>query len=190
MKAIIDLGEVKLDGIICPGHVSAIIGSRPYQFIADDYHIACAVSGFEPVDILLAVDMLVEQIESGRPQVEIAYRRGVKPEGNTTALRLMDTVFEIGSANWRGIGVVPSSGLQIKKQYEKFDAKTHFDIKISPAHEPKGCICGAVLRGVSTPQECKLFRVTCTPEHPVGPCMVSNEGSCAAYFQYGEGDGR
>ena len=190
MKAILDLGEVKLDGIICPGHFSAISGSRPYQFIADDYHIACAVSGFEPVDILLAVDMLVEQIESGRPQVEIAYRRGVKPEGNTTALRLMDTVFEIGSANWRGIGVVPSSGLQIKKQYEKFDAKTHFDIKISPAHEPKGCICGAVLRGVSTPQECKLFRVTCTPEHPVGPCMVSNEGSCAAYFQYGEGDGR
>jgi hydrogenase expression/formation protein HypD len=190
MKAILDLGEVRLDGIICPGHVSAIIGSRPYQFIADDYHIACAVSGFEPVDILLAVDRLVEQIESSRPQVEIAYRRGVKPGGNVTALRLMDTVFEIGDANWRGIGPVPSSGLQIKKQYEKYDAGKQFDIKISPAREPRGCICGAVLRGVSTPLECKLFRKTCTPEHPVGPCMVSNEGSCAAYFQYGERNGR
>ena len=190
MKAILDLGEVRLDGIICPGHVSAIIGSRPYQFIADDYHIACAVSGFEPVDILLAVDRLVEQIESGRPQVEIAYRRGVKPEGNTTALRLMENVFETGGANWRGIGVVPDSGLQIKKQYEKFDAENNFEIKTAPAREPKGCICGAVLRGVSTPEECKLFRVACTPERPVGPCMVSNEGSCAAYYQYGEGDGR
>jgi hydrogenase expression/formation protein HypD len=186
MKAILDLGEVKLDGIICPGHVSAVIGSHPYQFIANDYHIACAVSGFEPVDILLAVDMLVGQIESGRPQVEIAYRRGVKPEGNATALRLMNTVFEIGEANWRGIGAVPSSGLLIKKQYEKFDAEKRFEIKVTPAREPKGCICGAVLRGVGTPQECKLFSKTCTPEHPVGPCMVSNEGSCAACYRYGK----
>jgi len=184
MKAILDLGEVRLDGIICPGHVSAIIGSRPYQFIAADYHIACAVSGFEPVDILLAVDRLVEQIESGQPQVEIAYRRGVRPEGNETALRLMESVFEIGEANWRGIGAVPASGLQIKKRYEQFDAAKNFDIKPGTALEPKGCICGAILRGVSTPEDCKLFRVTCTPEHPVGPCMVSAEGSCVAYFQY------
>jgi len=184
MKAILDLGEVRLDGIICPGHVSAVIGSRPYEFLANDYHIACAVSGFEPVDILLAVDLLVEQIESGHPRVEIAYRRGVKPEGNITALRLMESVFETGSADWRGIGNVPASGLQIKKQYEKFDAEKRFEIKVSPVREPKGCICGAVLRGVSTPRECKLFRAACTPEHPVGPCMVSNEGSCAAYYQY------
>ena len=190
MKAILDLGEVRLDGIICPGHVSAIIGSRPYQFLADDYHIACAVSGFEPVDILLAVDRLVEQIESGQPKVEIAYRRGVRPEGNETALRLMDTIFEIGAANWRGIGLVPASGLQIKKPYERFDAEKNFDIKTGAAREPKGCICGAILRGVSTPEACKLFRVTCTPEHPVGPCMVSSEGSCAAYYQYGDDDGR
>jgi hydrogenase expression/formation protein HypD len=190
MKAILDLGEVRLHGIICPGHVSAIIGSRPYQFLADDYHIACAVSGFEPVDILLAVDRLVEQIESGQPRVEIAYRRGVRPEGNETALRLMDTIFEIGAANWRGIGLVPASGLQIKKPYARFDAEKNFDIKTSTAREPKGCICGAILRGVSTPEACKLFRVTCTPEHPVGPCMVSSEGSCAAYYQYGDDDGR
>jgi hydrogenase expression/formation protein HypD len=185
MKAILDLGEVRLDGIICPGHVSAIIGSRPYQFIADDYHIACAVSGFEPVDILLAVERLVEQIESGRPQVEIAYRRGVKAEGNLSALRLMNTVFEVGDADWRGIGVVPDSGLNIRKKYEKFDAGKNFDIQVSPVKEPRGCICGAVLRGVSTPLDCKLFRKTCTPEHPVGPCMVSSEGSCATYYQYG-----
>jgi hydrogenase expression/formation protein HypD len=186
MKAILDLGEVNLDGIICPGHVSAIIGSHPYQFIADDYHIACAVSGFEPMDILLAVDSLVEQIESGQPRVEIAYRRGVKPEGNQPAIRLMEIVFETSDANWRGIGIVPASGLQLKKQYEKYDAEKNFKIEVGPTHEPKGCICGAVLRGVSTPPECKLFRQTCTPEHPVGPCMVSSEGSCATYYQYGD----
>ncbi len=186
MKAILDLGEVKINGIICPGHVSAIIGSRPYRFIAEEYHIACAVSGFEPVDILLSVERLVEQIESGKPDVEIAYRRGVKEEGNLPALRLMDTVFEIGAANWRGIGVVPRSGLNIREKYARFDAERKFTIKAEQTREAKGCICGAVLRGVSTPNDCKLFRVKCTPEHPVGPCMVSSEGSCATYYQYGE----
>ena len=185
MKAILELGEVKLDGIICPGHVSAIIGSHPYQFIADDYGIACAVAGFEPLDILLAVDRLVDQIESEQPKVEIAYRRGVKPEGNQPAIRLMETVFEVGDANWRGIGVVSASGLQLKPKYEKFDAEKNFEIDPGPNIEPKGCICGGILRGVSTPLECKLFRNTCTPEHPVGPCMVSSEGSCATYYHYG-----
>ncbi len=184
MKAILDLGEVRLNGIICPGHVSAVIGSRPYQFLAGDYGIACAVSGFEPVDILLAVEMLVEQIESDRPKVEIPYSRGVRPEGNPAALKLMDAVFEIGEADWRGIGPVPASGLRIRPKYERFDAEKNFKIKAGAAREPKGCICGAVLRGVSTPLECNLFRTTCTPEHPVGPCMVSSEGSCAAYHEY------
>jgi hydrogenase expression/formation protein HypD len=190
MKAILDMGEVNLGGIICPGHVSAIIGSRPYEFIASDYKIACAVSGFEPLDILLAVDSLVGQIESGEPGVEIAYRRGVKPEGNLPAIRLMETVFEVGEANWRGIGPVPASGLQIRQKYEKYDASKNFTVDPGPTLEPKGCICGSVLRGVSTPLECKLFRVTCTPEHPVGPCMVSSEGSCATYYQYGDSYGR
>jgi hydrogenase expression/formation protein HypD len=190
MKAILDLGEVKLNGIICPGHVSAIIGSRPYQFLADDYKIACAVSGFEPVDILLAVDSLVEQIESGRPGVENTYRRGVKEEGNLPALRLMEEVFEIGEADWRGIGRVPESGVKIRKEYEKYDAAKKFEVKTGVTREPKGCICGAVLRGVSTPMECQLFRVTCTPENPVGPCMVSSEGSCATYYQYERKNGR
>ena len=190
MKALLDLGEVRLDGIVCPGHVSTIIGSYPYQFIPDDYNIACAISGFEPLDILLAVDMLVEQIESGQPKIEIAYRRGVRPEGNVQAIRLMETVFEPAEANWRGIGTVPSSGLQFRPQYEKFDAGKQFDISPGPALEPKGCICGSILRGVSTPLECKLFRKTCTPENPVGPCMVSAEGSCATYYHYGDSHGR
>jgi hydrogenase expression/formation protein HypD len=185
MKAILDLGEVRLDGIICPGHVSAVIGSRPYQFLADDYRIACAVSGFEPVDILLAVDSLVEQIESGRPKVDITYRRGVRPEGNPAALGLMERVFKIGDADWRGIGFVPESGLVLRPEFEKYDAVKHFNVTVEPAREPGGCICGSILRGVSTPLECRLFRETCTPEHPVGPCMVSSEGSCATYYQYG-----
>ena len=185
MKALLDLGEIKLDGIVCPGHVSAIIGSQPYEFIPRDYGVACVVSGFEPVDILLSVEMLVEQIENGKPKVEIAYRRIVKPEGNKTALELMDRVFEVGSADWRGIGVVPASGLKIRKKFERFDAEQAFSITLKPVREAKGCICGDILRGVKTPIDCKLFRKTCTPEHPVGPCMVSSEGSCAAYHQYG-----
>jgi len=185
-KAILELGEVRLNGIICPGHVSAIIGSHAWNFLPRDYHIACAVSGFEPIDILMAVVSLVEQIENGEPKVEVPYSRGVRPEGNVTALKLMDTVFETGEADWRGVGKVPASGLRFRKQYERFDAAKNFAIKISPAKEPKGCICGAVLRGVSTPENCNLFRTVCTPEHPVGPCMVSSEGSCATYYEFGE----
>jgi len=186
MKALLDMGEVRLNGIVCPGHVSAVIGSYPYQFIPDNYNIACVVSGFEPLDILLCVDMLVEQIETGQYKVEIAYRRGVKPEGNRQALNLMYTVFEVGDGNWRGIGAVPSSGLRLKERYRQFDAEANFAVNLKPVREAKGCLCGNILRGVSTPADCKLFRHSCTPEHPVGPCMVSSEGSCAAYYHYGD----
>ena len=189
MKALLDLGEVRLSGIICPGHVSAVIGSYPYRFIPESYNIACVVSGFEPLDILLCVDMLVNQIEAGQHDVEIAYRRGVKPEGNQQALKLMDSVFEVGEADWRGIGVVASSGLKLRESYRGFDAEAKFDINPGPTREAKGCICGSILRGVSTPLDCKLFRQNCTPEHPVGPCMVSSEGSCATYYHYGDADG-
>jgi len=144
------------------------------------------VSGFEPLDILLSVDMLVNQIETGQYQVEIAYRRGVKPEGNQQALKLMDKVFEVGEANWRGIGIVPSSGLKLKEEYQQFNAETNFDINPEPSREAEGCLCGSVLRGVSNPLDCKLFRHSCTPEHPIGPCMVSSEGSCATYYHYGD----
>ncbi|MFC2041425.1 hydrogenase formation protein HypD [Chloroflexota bacterium] len=186
MKSILDMGEVRLDGIICPGHVSAVIGSYPYRFIPDSYNIACVVSGFEPLDILLCVEMLVNQIEAEESKVEIAYRRGVKPEGNQQALKLMDTVFETSEANWRGIGAVPSSGLNLRERYQRFNAEVNFDIKLEPSREASGCLCGSILRGVNTPLDCKLFRHSCTPEHPVGPCMVSSEGSCATYYHYGD----
>jgi len=186
IQTILDSGEVKLHGLICPGHVSAIIGSYPWEFIARDYGIPCVVSGFEPLDILRCVDMLVAQIESGESKVEIAYRRGVRPEGNRQALKLMEQVFEPCPAQWRGMGEVPDSGLKLRKEYQHFDAEFAFDIVSGPTYEPKGCICGDILRGVKTPLDCTLFGKACTPEYPVGPCMVSSEGSCSAYYLYGE----
>ena len=189
IRAILDSGEVKLQGLICPGHVSAIIGSHPWEFIAQDYGIPCVVSGFEPLDILRCVDMLVAQIENGESKVEIAYRRGVRPEGNQQALKLMEQVFEPCPAQWRGIGEVPSSGLKLRKEYQHFDAELAFDINPGPTYEPEGCLCGDILRGVRTPADCRLFGKACTPQYPVGPCMVSSEGSCSAYYLYGEGIG-
>ncbi len=185
IRAILDSGEVKLHGLICPGHVSAIIGSHPWEFIARDYGIPCVVSGFEPLDVLQCVDMLVAQNENGESKVEIAYRRGVRPEGNQQAMKLMGQVFEPCPAQWRGIGEVPASGLKLKKEYQHFDAEFAFDIDPGPPYEPKGCICGDILRGIKTPADCLLFGKTCTPEYPVGPCMVSSEGSCSAYYLYG-----
>jgi len=187
IQAILDSGEVKLHGLICPGHVSAIIGSHPWEFIARDYGIPCVVSGFEPLDVLQCVDMLVAQIENGESKVEIAYRRGVRPEGNREALRLMGRVFEPCPAWWRGMGEVPDSGLKLRKEYQRFDAELAFDIDPGTAYEPKGCICGDILRGVKTPLDCRLFGKACTPEYPVGPCMVSSEGSCSAHYLYGGG---
>ena len=185
IQAILDSGEVKLDGLICPGHVSTIIGSHPWESIARGYGIPCVISGFEPLDILQCVDMLVAQIENGESKVEIAYRRGVRPEGNQQALRLMEQVFEPCPAQWRGIGEVPDSGLKLRKEYQHFDAELAFDIDPGPTYEPKGCICGNILRGVKSPIDCQLFGKACTPEHPVGPCMVSSEGSCSAHYLYG-----
>ncbi len=189
IQAILDSGEVKLDGLICPGHVSAIIGSHPWEFIARDYGIPCVVSGFEPLDILQCVDMLVAQVENSESKVEIAYRRGVRPEGNQQALKLMEQVFEPCPAQWRGIGEVPNSGLKLREEYQRFDAELAFDIDPGPTYEPKGCICGDILRGVKTPADCRLFGKACTPQYPVGPCMVSSEGSCSAYYLYGGGFG-
>ena len=187
LRAILDSGELKLHGLICPGHVSAIIGSRPWEFIARDYGIPCVVSGFEPLDILQSVDMLVNQVESGKSRVEIAYRRGVRPEGNQQALRLMEQVFAPCPAQWRGMGEVPGSGLKFREEYRRFDAEFVFKITPLPTREHAGCICGEVLRGVKTPADCRLFGKTCTPQYPVGPCMVSAEGSCSAYYLYGGG---
>lgn len=185
MKALLDGGEVKIDGIICPGHVSAIIGSWPYEFISRDYKIACVVAGFEPVDILMAVDMLLVQIGSGTPKVEIAYGRSVSPEGNQRAQELLSEVFESQPACWRGVGTVAGSGYKIRDAYKDFDAERIFEIKIGPSKEPAGCRCGDVLRGIIKPPECPLFGRVCLPERPTGPCMVSGEGACASYYMFG-----
>jgi len=185
IRSLLDSGEVKLHGLMCPGHVSVIIGSHPWGFIARDYGIPCVVSGFEPLDILQCVAMLVEQVENGEAEVEIAYRRGVRPEGNQEALKLIEQVFEPCPAEWRGIGKIPDSGLKLKKEYQSFDAELVFDIDPGPTYEPAGCICGDILRGVKTPTDCNLFAKACTPENPVGPCMVSSEGSCSAHYLYG-----
>lgn len=190
IKAILDAGEVKLDGLICPGHVSAITGSNAWEFVARNYGIPCVVSGFEPLDILQCVDMLVDQVEKHESKVEIAYKRGVTLEGNLQAQKIMAQVFEPCPAKWRGIGEVSNSGLRLRAEYAEYDAEVTFDIKTEPAIEPAGCICGEILRGVKTPADCRLFRKVCTPENPVGPCMVSSEGSCSAYYMYGDNGGR
>jgi hydrogenase expression/formation protein HypD len=185
IRAILDSGETRLAGLICPGHVSTVIGAHPWESVAHDYHIPCVISGFEPLDILQAVSMLVTQVEKGEARVEIAYRRGVRPEGNPEALRIMGEVFEPGPAQWRGLGKIDSSGLKLRSKYQRFDAELAFDIATEPAQEPPGCLCGEILRGVKTPPDCPLFGGLCTPEHPVGPCMVSSEGSCSAHYLYG-----
>ena len=189
VKAVLNAGEVKIGGIVCPGHVSVITGSQAWEFIARNYDIPCVVSGFEPLDILQCISMLVDQVESKCSKVEIAYSRGVCHEGNVEAQKLMQRVFQPSPAEWRGIGRVPGSGLKLNEKYERFDAERVFEINPGESFEPEGCICGKVLRGVSTPHDCVLFNSVCTPQSPVGPCMVSSEGTCAAYYLYG-GDER
>ena len=188
IKALLDSGEVNLQGLICPGHVSAIIGSRPWEFISLDYGIPCVVSGFEPLDILQCIDMLAQQAANSEAEVEIAYRRGVSREGNETAIRIMEKVFESAPARWRGFGEVAGSGLKLRPEFARFDAELNFDFDPGPTVTPEGCLCGEVLRGVKSPPDCALFRHVCTPVKPVGPCMVSAEGTCAAYYHYGEDD--
>jgi hydrogenase expression/formation protein HypD len=186
--AILDAGEVRLAGIIGPGHVTTVIGSRAWEFLPRDYGVPCAVAGFEPLDILRAVAAMVEMVESGQPGVVNTYSRGVRPEGNRTALGIMRRVFEVGEAEWRGLGRVPASGLALRPEYARFDAALAFPVDPGPTREPAGCRCGDVLRGVVEPPDCPLFRRACTPAQPVGPCMVSAEGACAAWYRYGEAD--
>ncbi len=185
MEALVACDELKLDGFICPGHVSTIIGSRPYEFIARDHNIPCVITGFEPLDILQGVEMLLKQVRDRKAAVEIQYTRSVRPEGNELAQKRLYEVFEVGDSTWRGIGTIPSSGLDLREEYEKYDATRRFDIKVPESKDPPGCRCGDVLRGIMSPGQCGLFGKTCTPEHPVGPCMVSSEGSCAAAHEYG-----
>ena len=186
MKALMDSGEIALHGFICPGHVSTITGIRMYDFLADDYKIPCVVSGFEPVDMLETIYMIVKQIAEGRSEVENQYKRSVRTEGNTKAVELMNSIFEPADMRWRGIGTIPLSGLRIRNEYGDFDASRKFDIEIPPSKEFPGCICGDIMRGVKVPTDCKLYRRICTPDDPKGSCMVSDEGTCATYFKYGK----
>ncbi|NOZ64813.1 MAG: hydrogenase formation protein HypD [Caldiserica bacterium] len=185
MEALLEDSEVSIDGFICPGHVSTIIGSLPYEFIPDRYNIPCVITGFEPLDVAEGIAMLVEQIVKGeKPTVQIQYTRSVKREGNRKAVSIMQEVFRVEESNWRGVGTIPGSGLKIGEEYSQFDSERNIQVEVEPTKENAACICGDILRGVKSPLECKLFRKGCTPEHPVGACMVSSEGTCAAYFKY------
>lgn len=184
MKALLDSGGAVIDGFICPGHVTAIIGANAYGFLAKDYHAPSVVAGFEPLDALLGIYMLVKQLEEGTSRIEIQYDRVVSWEGNLAAQRVIEKVFTPCDSAWRGIGVIPASGLAIKDVYAGFDAQKRFDIPTGDEAEPAGCRCGEVLKGIITPPECPLFGRACKIEKPVGPCMVSSEGTCAAYYKY------
>ncbi len=183
-RAILNAGEVALDGIIGPGHVTTVIGSDAWRFLPEAYGVPVAIAGFEPLDILRAVLALVEMVVDGRPAVVNAYARSVRPTGNEAALRAMERVFEVADAEWRGFGTLPASGLHLRPAYARFDAAQVFPLEVVSAGEPPGCRCGDVLRGVIRPTECPLFGRACTPRLPVGPCMVSAEGACAAYYRY------
>ncbi|MBN2681266.1 MAG: hydrogenase formation protein HypD [Bacteroidales bacterium] len=183
MAALIDEG-VNLNGYIAPGHVSTITGTAIYADIPKKYNLGCVIAGFEPVDLLQSVLMLVKQIESGKPKVEIQYKRVVKPEGNIIAQGMMNSVFELRPDWWRGLGVLPGSGLGISEKYSAFDAEKQLQVEVEPTKEDKGCICGEILKGLKSPKDCKLFATACSPSDPVGACMVSNEGACHAYYKY------
>jgi hydrogenase expression/formation protein HypD len=182
LKAILDAGELRVDGFIYPGHVSVIIGSEAYRFIAEEYGVPGAVAGFEPADLLFGILSVLKQIRDGRAEVDIAYRRAVKPEGNPLAKRLISEVFTVGDAEWRGFGTIPLSGLFPPPE---LCALSRFGIKAESGWETEGCRCGEVVRGITEPEDCPLFGTGCTPERPLGPCMVSYEGSCLIHFKYG-----
>ena len=183
MGALIDEG-VKIDGYVCPGHVSTITGSHIYEPIAEKYKLGCVISGFEPVDLIQSIHMLVQQQESNSPKVEIQYNRVVKPEGNPKAQDILNDVFTLRDDWWRGLGVLPLSGQGVSDKYSQFDAEKMIGVEVEETIETKGCICGDILRGTNSPKDCKLFGSVCTPSNPVGACMVSSEGACAAHYQY------
>jgi hydrogenase expression/formation protein HypD len=184
MKALLSKKEIRIDGFICPGHVSAITGTTAYESISRDFKIPCVISGFEPTDILETVLKLLKQIKEKKSFVEIQYRRAVRPEGNVIAQRILNSVFTESDAEWRGLGTIPESGLRLNDLYSGMEAKKRFSLKKIPSREPKNCMCAEVLRGVKKPFDCRLFSKACTPENPFGPCMVSSEGTCAAWYKY------
>ena len=179
-------GTVPLDGFIGPAHVSTIIGSRPYEFFAEEYRKPVVIAGFEPLDVMQAIRMLIRQVNEGRAEVENEFSRAVDRNGNLKAQQLVAEVFELRKQfEWRGLNVLPYSALRIRSEFAEFDAEKRFSLAYTPVPDHKGCDCGAILRGVRRPADCRLFGTVCTPENPVGSCMVSPEGACAAHYTYG-----
>jgi hydrogenase expression/formation protein HypD len=180
------LGTVPLDGFIGPAHVSTVIGSGPYEFFAEEYRKPVVIAGFEPLDVMQAILMLVRQVNDGRAQVENEFTRAVTRAGNLKAQQLVRDVFELRrSFEWRGLGEVPYSALAIRSQFAAYDAERKFALETKKVADNKACECGAILRGVRHPRDCKIFGTVCTPDNPVGSCMVSSEGACAAHYTYG-----
>jgi hydrogenase expression/formation protein HypD len=184
LEALMALEGVRIDGFLLPGHVSVIIGLSAYRRFFERHRVPCVVAGFEPTDILQAVAALAAQIESGTPRLENAYPRAVTEAGNRKAQEILEEVFEPADACWRGIGRIPASGLKIRDRYAAFDAERRFAIEVAEAAPPAGCACGEILTSKKTPPQCALYKKVCTPADPVGPCMVSSEGTCAAYYRY------
>jgi hydrogenase expression/formation protein HypD len=186
LRALMESPDLRLDGFIGPGHVSTIVGARPFRFIPDEYRRPVVIAGFEPLDILQAVAMILHQLRDGRCEVENQYTRVVPYEGNLRALEVMAQVFELRPHfEWRGLGFISHSGLKLSPAYREFDAEDRFSVPGVRVADPKACQCGEVLKGVIKPWECKVFGTACTPEHPIGTCMVSSEGACAAYYNFG-----
>ncbi len=179
--------EVAIDAFLCPAHVSAVIGAQAYTHLAEQYRVPCTIAGFEPLDILFAIQNLLEQLADGRAEVVNQYARVVKEEGNRRARHAIDEALEPVDAAWRGIGVIPGSGLAIRAHFQAYDAAHKLGVVVGRGQADAGCRCGDVLKGKLPPAECPRFGRACTPDHPVGPCMVSGEGSCAAYYRYGRG---
>ena len=186
LRALLESPDLRLDGFVGPGHVSTVVGARPFQFIPADYGKPIVIAGFEPLDILQAIEMIVRQLAEGRCEVENQYTRVVSWDGNPRALEVMDEVFELRPQfEWRGMGFIPDSGLKLSKAYADFDAELRFEVPGIRVADPQACQCGEVLKGVIKPWECKVFGTGCTPERPIGTCMVSSEGACAAYYNFG-----
>ncbi len=183
MDAIVREG-IRLNGFICPGHVATITGSGVFGFLPEKYDLGCVIAGFEPSDLLQSILMLLRQVNRKSPVVEIQYTRAVTLTGNAIAQRHLSDVFEFTDAEWRGFGTIPDSGLRLKKEFENFDAAKRLPVTISHHRDNPSCICGDILRGLKKPYDCSLFRKACTPENPVGACMVSAEGTCNSFFKY------
>jgi hydrogenase expression/formation protein HypD len=184
LEALMSDPDMAVDSFLCPAHVSAVIGSNAYEETVRRYNVPCVVAGFEPLDILYGLLGILQQIDKGEARVENQYSRVVKPDGNRKSRALTETYMETVDASWRGIGLLPRSGLGLKPQYRFYDAETRHTMTVPPQLDNRGCLCGEVIKGKITPPKCPMFDKACTPETPLGPCMVSSEGSCAAYYRY------